>query len=451
MKLFLSECGQENLKAVSRIFGGKNADKTTLPWIASVLVPANENGGYNLCTGSLINDRYILTAAACFTQTVDASKLYVSIKTQTKYDYTKNTLKVASYLVHPNYKEFVGNNVALIKLENRIDFNLTKTNGKQEVSPICLASFSEYAPGTLSTAGFGYVDNQYKQADQLMEVEVAELESMECIKSYRENNDGELINVKKFICAQSEERGINIGDFGAPLAVRDGSTVYQTGVASHYFIRNTRPYGKLFDVYERISHLIPWIKSNTEDANWCRAPLQAIQPKSSCEAEKKELEQTRNKYENEKLAREKAEKEANERKAQEEKEKAANEAREKAEKEENERKAQEAAQKQKEKEAAEAAEREEELKRKMSPRPANQQPPFVPEPGGDSDSTKNEQTGSTPSDQTSSQKSDTNTSDEGRASGTEQQVAPKTPESNTEREIGSTCGMLFIISPIDLQ
>lgn len=441
------------MNVVSRIFGGRNAVKTKLPWIASVLVPANDEGGYNLCTGSLINDRYILTAASCFPTTrVDPSKLYVSIKTETKYDYTRNTLKIADYFVHPAYKEFVGNNVALIKLENRIDFNRTTTDGKQDVSPICLASFGDYTIGALSTAGFGYVDNQYKQADQLMEVDVTELESMECIKSYQENSNGDLINVKKFICAQSEEKGINVGDFGAPLAVRYGSTVYQAGVASHYFIRNARPYGKLFDVYERINHLVPWIESNTEDANWCRAPLQAIQPKASCEAEKKELEQTRKNYENEKLAREKAEKEENARKEQEKKEKAEREAREEAQRKEDERKAQEAAEEQKRKEAAEAAERERKEKEERNPPPANKPHAFNPIQTNDADSTKNEQTRSESSDQTSGPKSGSEkTSSEGIASGSEEQAVPVASESSTKKETGSTCGMLSIIFLINLR
>ena len=398
--------------AVGRIFGGRNAVKTKLPWIASVLVPADDDGGYNLCTGSLINDRYILTAAACFpTSTVDPSNLYVSIKTQTKYDYTKNTLKVAYYRVHPGYKEFVGNNVALIKLENRVNFNRTATDGKQEISPICLASFNEYAKDALSTAGFGYVDNQYNQADQLMEVDVTELEPMECIKRYRENGNGDFINVKNFFCAQSEEKGINVGDFGAPLAVRHGSTVYQAGVASHYYIRNTRPYGKLFDVYEQINHLLPWIESETEDANWCRASLQAIQPKASCEAEKKELEQTRKNYENEKAAKEKMEREENARKEREKKEKADREVREEAERKESDRKAQEAAEEKKKQEAAEekkkqeaaeAAEKEKKEREAKDPPPPNQKRPFHPIQSNDVDSTKNKETGSESSGQTSS-------------------------------------------------
>lgn len=226
-------------------------------------------------------NRYILTAASCLKDpSIDASKILVSIKTHTQYEYTTNTLKVESFVAHPDFEEYKTNNVALIKLAEPVQIAARSGSSSSDVvSPICLPSFdpSESASDVnpLFVAGFGFTEGN-NAAEQLNEVGVEEIESMKCLEQFK-SSSGQFLNIKKLLCGMAETKGINQGDFGGPLAIRDGGQVYQAGIASYYFT-NGQTGGKLFDVYERITPHVRWIKTHTEDANWCRAPAQAIQP-----------------------------------------------------------------------------------------------------------------------------------------------------------------------------
>lgn len=61
-----TECGAKNGdQDQERIVGGQNADPGEWPWIAALF-----NAGRQVCGGSLIDDKHILTAAHCVAQLV---------------------------------------------------------------------------------------------------------------------------------------------------------------------------------------------------------------------------------------------------------------------------------------------------------------------------------------------------------------------------------------------
>ncbi|RWR99511.1 trypsin-1-like protein, partial [Dinothrombium tinctorium] len=54
-------CGVENQS--TRIIGGSHVGQDRYPWMTFLLIKGPR--GYSLCGGSIINDRYVLTAAHC--------------------------------------------------------------------------------------------------------------------------------------------------------------------------------------------------------------------------------------------------------------------------------------------------------------------------------------------------------------------------------------------------
>jgi secreted trypsin-like serine protease len=58
-----ADAGVKSL-ASTRIIGGKDAEAHEFPW--QVLLFIKEPGGESYCGGSILNDRWVLTAAHCF-------------------------------------------------------------------------------------------------------------------------------------------------------------------------------------------------------------------------------------------------------------------------------------------------------------------------------------------------------------------------------------------------
>ena len=58
-------CGQSRQVAHSRILGGSDAGYGQFPWTALIQIYSKKHGLDKMCAGSLVQDRYILTAGHC--------------------------------------------------------------------------------------------------------------------------------------------------------------------------------------------------------------------------------------------------------------------------------------------------------------------------------------------------------------------------------------------------
>lgn len=160
------ECG---ISIGMRIYGGENADIDEFPWLA-MLQYENFRGERKFsCGGSLINNRYVLTAAHCVVGEVEKKEgNLVSIRLG-EYDTTKDIdcivldgeeicadppvdVPVEEKVAHPEYSEkSMQNDIALLRLDRvveRTDF----------IQPVCLptSSFKSSNAGDVNfVTGFG--------------------------------------------------------------------------------------------------------------------------------------------------------------------------------------------------------------------------------------------------------------------------------------------------------
>lgn len=305
-----SGCGVEQ---PTRIINGKETAKGRYPWMASVLVRVEE-GKYASCGGSLINDRYILTAAHCLSQANSSSDVLITLFAHTSEDRIKlPKVAVDSLIKNPFWgKPGYGNHhdFSLIRLKDRQSFSAS-------FSPICLPTKntswlqelrikrvpesrnatmhddddlliasnvtsgnvtsdpavgsqtipSEPRSGIRDSAfvtGWGHQSSLFGfkvKARALYEAATQILQEDKCENAWKDQYDEEYE-----ICAGTAACQ---GDSGGPLAVRVNGSVTQIGVVSYgprtcnigFFIGPT--------VYERISAHLDFIHENTKDAIWC--------------------------------------------------------------------------------------------------------------------------------------------------------------------------------------
>lgn len=243
------------------------------PWLVSVKV-GDSNGYYTSCGGSLINDRYILTAGECFTGVKpEPSRVIAMLGAKTNSERWNGgegvqKLEIESIKLHNKLDgKVIGrsgedNNLALLKLREPVKFS-------GSWSPICLPNFEKYS--NLSVLGWGHKSPRSSKGLQEIQVNhVPYVIHVDCMD--------ESICVKKlpnwFVPEKQICAGTSVGicqEEGSPLFTQENGHAYQAGVVK-FQIGRCQLGDETPDISERVSSHLKWIEENTKDAAWCSAP-----------------------------------------------------------------------------------------------------------------------------------------------------------------------------------
>nr|XP_039268102.1 A disintegrin and metalloproteinase with thrombospondin motifs adt-1-like isoform X2 [Styela clava] len=251
-----AECGVNALK-ISRIVGGNNSHTGQWPWQVYIRID-----GSTLCGGSLLNERWVVTAGHCFRGYTKATKMVlyfgvIKLNELKRSSVQKRNLKRRIMYPGWNDEEYYVNDIALIEINKPVKFT-------KFVKPICLPNGERPKVGYKCYAvGWGLTDqDSLDPSNRLQHVDLPIIHPDKCTESYKDEDTP--YNETNMVCAGYEEGGKDAcrGDSGGPFVCQRCSSCswYLAGVVS--FGSGCAQKG-FPGVYSNVSFFEDWISEKT--------------------------------------------------------------------------------------------------------------------------------------------------------------------------------------------
>lgn len=267
-----SSCGTVHVNR-DRIVGGVPSVLGAWPWMVAIGYRRTNRNDSPLswnCGGTLITNRYAITAAHCTTNLPSGLRPVVArvgdldLNPDKRDGATPLDVPIERVIPHAQYnhgKKLV-NDISLLKLKDSVTYT-------KYVQPICLPSPTElnhinWDRRVLTVAGWGSTHSEklYEQTlppnTRLMEVEIPVTSQEKCKEAYASEKSA-LIG-DSVICAGMPQGGEDScrGDSGGPLMMPKLNQFYLVGIVSYG--PKTCGVPGVPGVYTRVSSFVDWIE-----------------------------------------------------------------------------------------------------------------------------------------------------------------------------------------------
>ncbi|XP_060098732.1 mannan-binding lectin serine protease 1 [Heteronotia binoei] len=259
-------CGKPRFSRslLARIANGRYAQRGISPWIAML-----HKNGRPFCGGSLLGNRWIVTAAHCLHSDLDpenpvlrssdviSPSLFTVIlgkhRTQ-RPDDTEQHLPPKSLVLHPSYRAAtLENDIGLVELSEEAALN-------DFVMPVCIPEGPPPKNAMVIVSGWG---KQFLQRlpDSLTEIEIPLTDHAVCQEAYARLQK---VITEDMICAGERQGGKDAcsGDSGGPMVTVNNQTGAWQLIGTVSW-GDGCGLGDRYGVYSNVFSSLPWIKQVT--------------------------------------------------------------------------------------------------------------------------------------------------------------------------------------------